>query len=189
MLHQSHRKSVCAVSLVGALAVTLSACSDPVDHDATTLAATSAGLTPLGDADTAAKTQRPEAPAQLMVSNVRIGSHEGYDRVVFDLVGEGEPGWFIDFTDKPTQQGSGSPVNVDAPYALNVNIDGMAYPFEINEEDPQLGTIKGTGRVTEVVSAGMFEGRAQFFIGLPSESAYTVKFLDDPQRLVIDILN
>ena len=97
--------------LVTSMAISLVACSPA--QGGTTLAASTAGtgvgLTPLGNANTTVKTQRPEAPSQLMVVNVRVGSHEGFDRVVFDLVGSGEPGWFIDYTNKPSQQGSGTP--------------------------------------------------------------------------------
>ncbi len=176
--------------LVTSMAVGLVACSPA--QGGTTLTASTAGtgvgLTPLGDADTAVKTQRPEAPAQLMVVNVRVGSHEGFDRVVFDLAGSGNPGWFIDYTTQPSQQGSGNPVPYDGTVALNVNIDGTAYPFELGMEDPQLGRVPGSGNVNEVISVGTFEGRSQFIIGLQRQSAYSVEVLEDPKRLVVDIV-
>ena len=149
----------------------------------------SAGPTPLGSADMSMKTLRPEVPAQLLVTDVRTGSHAGFDRVVFDLIGEGEPGWFMDYTTTPTQQGSGNTINYEGATALNVNIDGTVYPFDLNMEDPQIGTVQGTGSlVTEVISAGTFEGRSQFVIGLDSEHPYSVTVLQDPHRLVVDVL-
>ena len=176
--------------LVAAVAVGLVACT-PAQSANTLTASTSGtgvGLTPLGDANTTMKTQRPEAPAQLMVVNARIGSHEGFERVVFDLAGSGTPGWFIDYTEEPYQQGSGSPINYEGSVALNVNIDGTAYPFELGMEDPQLGRIPGGENVTEVISMGTLEGRSQFIIGLEKESAYSVQVLEDPKRLVVDIV-
>ncbi|MGP6173873.1 AMIN-like domain-containing (lipo)protein [Corynebacterium sp. A21] len=149
---------------------------------------TNAGITPLGDSDTAMKTLRPEAPATLVVTDVRVGSHEGFDRVVFDLTGEGTPGWFIDYTDRPSQQGSGRPVDFRGATALNVNLDGMAYPFDLGIDDPQIGTVEGVGNITEVQSIGTFEGRSQFIIGMNQQLPYSVQVLDDPPRVVVDIV-
>lgn len=152
-------------------------------------AATSAdaGVTPVGNADTAMKTSRPEAPSQLMVTGVRVGHHEGLDRVVFDLAGEGEPGWFIDYTAAPAQQGSGNTISYQGEIALNVNIDGTTYPFELGKEEPNIGTVEGVGNVTQVISTGTFEGRSQFVIGLKAKLPYAVQVLHEPHRLVIDI--
>ncbi|HZK31640.1 MAG TPA: hypothetical protein VFC72_01855, partial [Corynebacterium sp.] len=163
--------------------------ASPENPDRTVAAdSAGAGVTPLGDADTTRKTLRPEAPAQLMVSNVRVSSQAGFDRVIFDLAGTGDPGWFMDYTENPVQQGSGSPITYGGATALNVNIDGTAYPFELGLEDPQIGTIKGTGAVTEIISAGTFEGRSQFIVGLDSQLPYSVQVLEDPSRVVVDIL-
>lgn len=167
------------------------ASSSPVQALAATGPAQSApqaGLTPLGNADAAMKTERPSAPAQLLVTNVRTGTHEGFERIVFDLEGQGSPGWFIDYTDKPAQQGSGNPVAYEGKVALNVNIDGTALPFEMNRPDPQIGTRPGTGGIVkQIVSAGTFEGRSQFIVGLDAHHPYSVQVLNNPTRLVIDV--
>lgn len=188
-----HQRTLRATALAMVAAVGLTACSPSgasVDHDDRTVAANSAGagVTPLGDADTTRKTLRPEAPAQLVVSNVRVGSHAGFDRVIFDLSGAGDPGWFMDYTDNPVQQGSGKPISHHGDVALNVNIDGTTYPFELGMDDPQIGTVQGAGSVAEVISAGTFEGRSQFIISLDSQLPYSVEVLEDPSRVVIDIL-
>jgi len=143
--------------------------------------------TSIGTADVAQKTARPDAPAMLMVESVRVAAHDGFDRVVFDLVGDGAPGWFVDYTTAPTQQGSGNPVEVQGSVALNVNIDGTTYPFELGRQDPHMGTVAGEGNVTEVVSVGTFEGRSQFVIGMKEKLPYSVEVLHDPHRLVIDV--
>lgn len=187
-----------AVGLVGITALGLGACSGVVSTNSEireTLSAstpdgestsTKAGLTPTGDADTGMKTLRPEAPATLVVTEVRVGSHEGFDRVTFELEGEGDPGWFIDYTDRPAQQGSGRAVEYEGNTALNVNLDGMVYPFDLGVPDPHIGTVAGAGDVTGVISVGTFEGRSQFVIGLEQQSSYTVQILQDPQRVVLD---
>ena len=60
-------------------------------------------LQPLGTADPSPKTHRPSEPAHLAVAGVRVGNHEGFDRVVVDLTGDGDPGWFVDYTATPMQ--------------------------------------------------------------------------------------
>lgn len=171
----------------GAVTETLVATSD--GSELSSAASASAGPSPLGSADLTMKTLRPEAPSQLLVTDVRTGSHAGFDRIVFDLIGEGDPGWFIDYTDKPTQQGSGNNIEYSGDTALNVNIDGTAYPFDLGMEDPQIGTVEGTGSIiTEVVSTGTFEGRSQFVVGLNGTHPYAVTVLQDPHRLILDVL-
>lgn len=205
---QATPSAALACALGAACVLALTACSaaptsTPAAHEASsasttlkTMAAsaesgnTGAGLTPLGDANTTLKTERPGAPSQLLVTNIRTGKHEGFERVVFDLEGTGTPGWFIDFTDRPTQQGSGNTVKVDGDAALNVNIDGTVLPFEVGHDDPGLKTTDGHGGfITQVVPVGTFEGRSQFFIGLKGQHAYSVQALKEPTRLVIDILS
>ncbi|MDO5031234.1 hypothetical protein [Corynebacterium sp.] len=169
--------------------------SGPTSTVAATLSGASsstapAGISPLGSANLDLKTLRPAVPSQLVVTDVRVGKHEGFERVVFEFVGDGSPGWFIDYTESPAQQGSGTPIKHGGSTALNVNIDGTTYPFELGMEDPHIGTVKGDGgAVTEVTPAGTFEGRSQFVIGMAERHAYSVEVLTGPTRLVIDILN
>ena len=87
------------------------------------------------------------------------------------------------------QQGSGNTIKYDGSTTINVNIDGTVYPFDLGMEDPQIGTVQGTGNlVTEVISAGTFEGRSQFVVGLDGQHPYSVTVLQNPHRLVIDVL-
>lgn len=152
--------------------------------------ATGAGLTPLGDADMAKKTMRPSEPSELVVTTMRTGSHEGFDRVVFEMQGEGKPGWYVDYSDHPTQQGSGNPIEYHGTTALTVNIDGTVYPFDLGLDTPSLNRITPTdgGTVADVISAGTFEGRSQFIVGLNKRVPYSVEVLEEPTRLVINFV-
>ncbi|MDO5669894.1 MAG: hypothetical protein Q4G50_07805 [Corynebacterium sp.] len=192
------RTSLAAVLAAGSLG--LAACGTGVGQESTgarngdrslmeTLTAATLGgdTTAVGEANVAQKTSRPDAPAMLMVESVRIASHDGFDRIVFDLIGDGAPGWFIDYTTAPKQQGSGNPVEYEGSVALDVNIDGTTYPFELGREDANIGTVAGSGNVTQIVSAGTFEGRSQFVVGLQEKLPYSVEVLHDPHRLVIDV--
>lgn len=174
---------------VSGCAVDLPAGTGPTTTmDAGIASSPAAGIAPLGEANRDMKTLRPEEPAQLLVTEVRTGSHSGFDRVVFEMTGTGEPGWFIDYTDSPSQQGSGRPLPHGGDVALNVNIDGTAYPFELGVADPGLTTISGSGNVVDVTNGGTFEGRSQFVIGLNTAVPYSVQVLHDPHRLVIDLV-
>ena len=172
------------------VAAFLSGCAAD-ESDPTTMAASadSSQLNPLGQANMEMKTLRPQAPSELTVTDVRIGRHEGFERVVFELDGGGAPGWFVDFADTPTQQGSGKTIDYSGETALNVNIDGVVYPFEAGKEDPRIGVVDAPteGIVTQVVNGGTYEGRCQFVIGMTSRKPYSVQVLDNPTRLVVDI--
>ncbi|WP_269508233.1 AMIN-like domain-containing (lipo)protein [Corynebacterium faecium] len=144
---------------------------------------------PLGTADPAPKTQRPSVPSRLVVVGVRVGAHEGFDRVVVDLEGDGDPGWFVDYTSTPMQETVGQPLQVAGNSFLNINVDGTVYPFELGKDNNVPVTMAGdTGNVIDVISAGTYEGRSQVVVGLRSELPYSVQVLKDPTRVVVDIV-
>ena len=45
-----------------------------------------------------------------------------------------------------------------------------------------------TGNVIDVISAGTYEGRSQVVVGLRSALPYSVQVLEDPKRVVVDIV-
>ena len=149
-------------------------------------AASPAALPPLGNPDLARKQKDPEGPWRLAVAGVRVAEHERFDRVVFDLEGEGLPGWFIDYTGTPTQQASGFPVEYEGAIALQVWIDGTPYPFELDIEAMEHTTVEGAGHVTGVTFTSIFEGRSEFVIGLEEQLPYSMSLLQSPTRIVID---
>ncbi|MGD7001042.1 AMIN-like domain-containing (lipo)protein [Corynebacterium halotolerans] len=140
---------------------------------------------PMGDPSTEDQWVQPDG-ASLMVTGVRTASHDGFDRVVFDLEGEGAPGWITMYTETPTQQGSGHPIDYTGNIALQVGVEGTPYPNDAGTEPPMLGTFPGAGNVTEVTYSSLFEGRTEFVIGLEEQVPYSVTPLENPTRLVID---
>ena len=176
-----------------AASVTCGACSVVGDDTGRTvtgsLASPATKAQPLGTADPAPKSQRPSEPAQLAVVGVRVGAHEGFDRVVVDLEGKGDPGWFVDYTSTPMQETVGHPLEVAGNAFLNINIDGTVYPFELgHDNDVPVQMAGDTGNVIDVISAGTYEGRSQVVVGLRSELPYSVQILEDPMRVVVDIV-
>lgn len=160
--------------------------TEPSDPAAT--ASSDAGLKPLGEASIERKIRQPQT-SESLVRSVRVGHHDGFDRIVFELVGAEQPGWSIDYSENPTAQGSGHSLDYEGKVALMVNIDGMAYPFQLGMEDFVLESVKGAGKITGVQSVGMFEGRSQFLVGLNAKHPYSVQLLQQPTRVVVDILD
>lgn len=187
------RRSVAtALAAAAALpaAALVAACGDElVGEGAEQATPVLAAAQPLETADGTAKTQRPTEPALLAVSGVRVDTHEGFDRVVLDLAGDGDPGWFMDYTATPMQATVGKPLTVSGNAFLNVNVDGTTHPAELGLDSHVPVSVAGsTGNVVDVAVGGTSEGRSQIVVGLRSEAPYSVQLLQDPKRLVVDIV-
>ena len=126
------------------------------------------------------------------LTDVTVGTHEGYDRVVFTFDGE-LPGYDIGYLDGPvTQDGSGDPVEVGGTHAISVRmspasgalLDGES--FEMTYDGPD--RIEGPGNpVVEVVRAGDFEAQLTWAIGVDGEQPFKVSTLSAPTRIVVDV--
>lgn len=149
------------------------------------------GPSPIGgDAGTHARSNEEVRAPSVVVTDVRVASHDGFDRVVFELAGEGQAGWMIRYDDDPRADGSGDPVAVAGDAALSVILTNIAMPTEAPPgSTPWSGDVAGAGgAVAEVVDAAMFEGQHTFFVGLDRERPFRVARLQDPQRVVIDVV-
>lgn len=150
---------------------------------------TGAGM--LGSPTTEVKQASSTGAFDLEVTNVRVGAHDGFDRVVFEFSGDGQPGWYVDSTPEPRLQGSGHLADYPGSHALNVMINGTPYPFDLGipeEEWPQTGPVAGAaGTVQGVSFHGIFEATSQYVIGLDGPSAFSVTRLEEPTRVVIDV--
>jgi hypothetical protein len=138
--------------------------------------------------------ERDARDARLIVTDVRVGAHDGFDRIVIELAGEGEVGWFIEPTDEPRAQGSGMPIEVDGDATLLVAVRTILLPGdEPDAVDPatrfEADRVPGTGDgpVLEVVRDTLFEGIETYAIGLDEARPYRVERFADPERVVIDV--
>jgi hypothetical protein len=126
------------------------------------------------------------------VTEIRIGRHEGFDRVVFELDGTGTPGWDVRYVDAPASQGSGNPVDVEGPAALQVTLTGIGLPADTGVDEwagPNPLAISETETVTEVVWDTTFEGQSVAFIGTRAEAPFRVFLLEDPVRVVVEVVD
>ena len=142
-------------------------------------------------ADVTADVSEETSGGPLSVRDVRVGHHDGYDRVVFELAGRepGQAGWRIEYVDEPSQQGSGNPVEVGGAAALSVLVLGTGYPMDTGVEEPAADpALPGDLEVVEdVVLGSVFEGQYEAFIGTASRQPFRVFRLSDPERVVIDV--
>ena len=49
-----------------------------------------------------------EGHGELRTTDIRVGSHDGFDRLVIEFEGTGDPSYYITYNDDPRQDGSGS---------------------------------------------------------------------------------
>ncbi len=123
------------------------------------------------------------------ITGVRIGTHDGFDRVVLDLTGD-EPGlgWYASFKEEAIHDPSGDPFDMEGDAFLELTVRGINWSKDSAERyngDAVSG--EGTELITEVQFGGLFEGYQQVVIGLRSQTAYRVFALSDPARIVIDV--
>jgi hypothetical protein len=135
-------------------------------------------------------TSEPSGDARLTVTDIRVGEHDGYDRVVFDLGGAGTPGWRVEYVDEAIDDGSGNPVEVDGDAILQVVISGTAMPADSGVEEYDGTTLApdDTEAVEEVVYRFWFEGYTTAFVGVDDErKPFRVFSLTEPARVVVDV--
>ncbi|MDO4686846.1 MAG: hypothetical protein Q4A92_09875 [Corynebacterium sp.] len=150
-----------------------------------------AGLSPLGDTSLDSHKQEAHQGSSVVITSVRAASHDGFDRIVFETTGPGTPGWIVDYIDNPSQQTSGEPIEVPGDTALEVNVTGTTYPFELGIDNPSIGrTELNTVLVTDIVDGGTFEAQSQFIVGIKGgRKPYSVQMLENPTRVVVDVLH
>jgi hypothetical protein len=141
-------------------------------------------------ADVDFDTAEPSADASVTVTDIRIGRHDGFDRVVFEVAGTGTPGWNVQYVDAPSSQGSGEPIDVAGHAPLQVTLTGAGYPYDTGVQefpagDPLAGS--GTKIVTEAVYDSTYEGTSVAFVGTEKRTAFRVYLLDSPTRVVLEV--
>jgi hypothetical protein len=118
------------------------------------------------------------------MTDVRVGSHPGYDRLVIEFSG-GIPAYKLVAQDPSTFVGpySGRPVSVAGSAGIRLFIYHMYFPPSYQHGSnlkPAYGVMK------QVVVMAVFEGQADVAIGLGKPVCPAVSTLSSPSRLVID---
>lgn len=124
-----------------------------------------------------------------VVTAVRTGVHDGYDRVVYELVGgQGVPGYRVGYVDQAVEDPSGEVRPVDGDAVLQVWLVGTTYPVEGGPQEFVDDLRPADGDVEHVVRPLTFEGMTQSFVGVDDgPRAFRVLVLADPARVVVDV--
>ncbi|QDW62846.1 hypothetical protein [Oerskovia sp. KBS0722] len=142
-------------------------------------------------ANTEPDTSDPSAGAALTVTDIRVGRHDGFDRVVFELGGTGTPGWRVEYVPEAIDDASGNPYDVAGDGTLQVMISGSGYPTDTGVatySGPNPLRVAETDEVEEVALRGVFEGYTQAFIGTDdADNPFRVYALTDPTRVVVEV--
>ncbi len=123
-------------------------------------------------------TAEASSDALATVSDIRLGRHDAFDRVVFEVGGSGTPGWDVRYVDQAVSQGSGDAVEVAGDAVLQVTLTGMGYPYDTGVEEYAGGplTADETQVVTEVA-----------FVGTAGRTPFRVYALESPARVVVEV--
>ncbi|MGI5951410.1 MAG: AMIN-like domain-containing (lipo)protein [Brooklawnia sp.] len=144
---------------------------------------------PFADAPTSV--QPADYGLDFQVAEVRVGAHEGYDRVVIEFTGgqAADLYWWAEYDANPRTQGKGDPVELSGEATLRVNLQGIAMPGAGEDVVRALQDNSAHGAVTGVYVDPMFEAMIQVFIGVEDRAGFCISTLESPARLVIDIEN
>ena len=128
-----------------------------------------------------------------LVSDVRLGTHTGYDRIVFELKGTTVPEVVIETVTPPfTADPSGLPVLVPGSSFVQVRLVGASGAgYATADGKPSYtGPVSfavGYPKLTAFQQLGDFEGHDTWIAGLTGTACYHVSVLTAPTRIVIDL--
>jgi len=121
----------------------------------------------------------------ITLTGIRVGRHDSYDRVVFDLSGEGTPCYRVAYDSQPLQDGSGLPVDLGNHGAIRVEISGLGPEFPTIP--PAYKTTLDGPTVAYALFDTFFEGVATSFIAVPpgATPSFAVDVL--PGKVIVDV--
>ncbi len=129
-----------------------------------------------------------------LLTAVRVGGHEGFDRVVFQFLPGPTPGYRVRYVRPPIiEDPSGRTVRVAGTAFLSIRME-PASGFDLTGPRGQVytgparidGSSAGGDVVEEVVLTGDFEAVMNWVIGLDGRAPFRVLRLSGPPRLVVD---
>lgn len=132
--------------------------------------------------------------SSVFLSDVRVGAHDGFDRVTFEFrptaQGTKVPKFEIDSATPPfSEDASGKPISVDGIVFARIIFHG-ASGYDIERATPTYTgpkEIKPGGEVlVEVQETGDFEATLSWVFGLTRRSCWKTDELSDPMRFVVD---
>lgn len=135
--------------------------------------------------------KNPNVKESVVAAYVRSARHDGFDRVVFEFLGDQLPTYKIEYIDKPVRAcGSGDVVPFAGDAWLSVRFTGTqahtpegdaTIPVKDRTHSPNLPVAKDLKMICD------FEGEVEWVMGVSLPNKYRVLELKEPTRLVVDI--
>jgi len=129
----------------------------------------------------------PTTESVTQITDVRVGAHPGYDRIVFEFAGSGRPQLTVGVAQPPfVEDASGRTIKVAGNAFLSLKLfDASGYPTYTGPSSFS----PGYPNLVALVNAGDFEGYVTWIAGLHGGGApcFAVSTLSAPTRIVIDI--
>ncbi|MGZ6271200.1 MAG: AMIN-like domain-containing (lipo)protein [Candidatus Limnocylindrales bacterium] len=120
---------------------------------------------------------------QAQPTSVRVGTHEGYARIVFEYSGTTTPSLTIEMANPPFMHDpSGLPLTVAGSAFLRLKLDGVAMGYS-GDRDLK----PGYAVLSELAQQGDYEGVQTWLVGLSQPTCVRVTLLTSPTRLVVDL--
>jgi hypothetical protein len=131
------------------------------------------------------------------LTDVRVGAHDGFDRIVFEFeepnpnpAGNGGIPRFDIRQAKPpfSEDPSDTPIQVEGDAFVRIVFQGASgYDFDGNATyDGPRRLTPGFGTLAQVVEGGDFEATNTWILGLSRPTCWEIHALHDPERVVID---
>ena len=133
--------------------------------------------------------EQATVPRTVNIMDVRVGSHDGFDRVVFEFT-DGTPEFTLDRATPPfVQDGSGNPIEVEGESYLRLVMRGGTRQTDdgTSSYDGSRDFDPGFPVLVDLIEGGDFEAQSTWYLGLTEESCVSVTLLEDEPRIVIDI--
>lgn len=126
---------------------------------------------------------------QVTQTDIRVGEHAGFDRIVFEFDGDVLPGYRIEYLGGDAAQcGSGTTVPLQGNAVLQVTLSNT-----VAHDEGGTPTVSNSNptpafpNLLEIQGICDFEGVVQWAAGLDSQQPFRVFELTSPTRLVIDV--
>jgi len=163
----------------------------PVPSQATsspTPAATpTAALPDFQPATTVASGAGSAKTGQPLLTDVRVGKNDGYDRIVFEFQGTALPSYEVKYVQSVSQCGSGKPVTTSGAAQLSITFrPAVAHDAGGNATVASSDIVANLQSLKEAKPTCDFEGVVSWVVGSVFR-AYRVIELQNPTRLAIDI--
>lgn len=126
----------------------------------------------------------------VVVTDIDTGHHQTYDRIVLETDGGGQAGWRVGYVDEAVAQGSGQPIALAGDAVLQIDLTNTLLPTETDLDVDAPGTrLDGVHTIREILYGTTFEGTTRIVVGLDAETPFRVFALEDPARVVVDVVH